>query len=188
MTGTPIFMRTCVSLPGFFRTWALAVTLGLAGVAAACGGSPTGPGVLSSERRVQTGSGGGTTLPACSPEEFCSSVEVRAAGGTLSGPTDVLAGESPSVFTFLAALTGTGRFTTGFISVDVNGSNAVITEIAYERANGAFGQKMVSAPAAVTATEGGCADGRTLVQTRIVTTLENFGPVTIIETHCYSEP
>ena len=181
-------MRMRVSLSGFVRTPALAVTLSLVGFAAACSGFPTGPGALSSERRVQTGGGGGTTLPACEPEEFCSRVDVRAAGGTLSGHTDVVLDGSRSVFTFLAALTGTGRFSAGFIRVDVTGNTALIHELTYEGTNGAFGQTMVTVPAAITITEGGCSDRRTLVETTIVTTIQNFGPTTIVETHCYPAP
>jgi hypothetical protein len=157
---------------------------GLLAATAGCSGSPTGPGTFSSERRVQTGSGGGSTSPTCSTADICGRVTVTAASGSLSG-TSIVETTSPGVFAFTAPLTGSGRFTAGFISAEVDGDTVVINEITYERGNGAFGETSVSAPATTTFTEGGCADGRTLVQTTINATLQNFGPMTIVESHCY---
>jgi hypothetical protein len=138
---------------------------------------------------VLTGGGGGSTSPVCEPVELCGRVEVRAAGGTLSGTTDVaMDALSPTTFSFTAPLTGTGRFRTGFISVDVNGDTALINEIVYESANGAFGETAKIAPALVTVTPDGCTDGRTRVETTITTTIQNFGPTTIRERHCYLLP
>ena len=155
----------------------IAVTIG-------CSGSPTGPGAFSSERRVQTGSGGGSTSPTCSPVDICGSVAVTAAGGSLTGTT-IVETTSPRVFAFTAPLSGTGRVSAGFISVEVSGNTAVINEITYERANGGFGETSVSVPALTTIREGGCAEGRTLVETRITATFQNLGPTTIVESHCY---
>ena len=157
---------------------------GLIGLGAACSGSPTGPGAFSSERRVQTGSGGGSSSPTCSPlVDVCGRVSVTAAGGTLGG-TSIVDITSPGVFAFTASLTGSGRFTAGFISVEVNGDRAVIHELSYERGNGAFGETSVTVPAVVTLSAGGCAEGRTLVETSITVTLQNFGPTTIVASHC----
>jgi hypothetical protein len=165
-------MASAVAIAGF-----MAATAG-------CSGPPTGPGTFSSERRVQTGSGGGSTSPTCSTADICGRVVVTAAGGSLSG-TSIVETTSPGAFAFTAPLSGSGRFTAGFISVDVNGDAAVINEITYERGNGAFGETAVSVPAVTTIREGGCADGRTLVQTRITATIENLGPTTIVESHCF---
>jgi hypothetical protein len=169
----------------FLRRVAAVVGLsGLIGLAAACSGSPTSPSVFSAERRVETGSGGGSTSPTCSATDVCGRVSVSAAGGTLSG-TSIVDTTSPGVFAFTAPLTGTGRFTDGFISADVNGGTAVIYELTYGRSNGTFGETSVSVPAVTTVTPGGCADGRALVETRITATLQNLGPTAIVESHCY---
>jgi len=173
-------------LPSSFLTRFAAVVAvsGLIGLGAACSGSPTGPGVFSSERRVETGSGGGSTSPTCSATDVCGRVRVTAAGGTLNG-TSIVEPTSPVVFAFTAPLTGTGRFSEGFINADVNGETAVIHEITYGRGNGTFGERSVSAPAVVTVTPGGCADGRALVETSITVTLQNLGPTAIVESHCH---
>ena len=157
---------------------------GLIAAGAGCSGSPTGPGAFSSERRVETGSGGGSTSPVCSTADICGRVAVTAAGGSLSG-TSIVETTSPVVFAFTAPLAGSGRFTAGFISLEISGGTAVIHEITYERGNGAFGETSVSVPALTTVREGGCADGRTLVETRISATFQNLGPTTIVESHCY---
>jgi hypothetical protein len=174
---------TIFSSSVFGRIAAVVAVTGLIGVGAACSGSPTGPGVFSSERRVQTGSGGGSTTPTCSAADLCGRVDVTASGGTLSG-TSIVETTGAGVFTFNAPLTGTGRFGAGFISADVNGATAVINEITYQRGNGTFGQTSLSVPATVTVTEGGCAGGGSLVETRITTTVQNFGPTVIVASHC----
>ena len=166
------------------RTAAAAVVAGLIAAGAGCSGSPTGPGTFSAGRRVQTGSGGGSTSPTCSTGDICGRVAVTAAAGSLSG-TSIVDTTSPGVFAFTASLVGSGRFTAGFISAQVNGDAAVIHEITYEQKNGAFGETSASVPALTTIREGGCADGRTLVETRITATFQNFGPTTIVESHCY---
>ena len=172
------------SLPGSCRIAAVVVVTAVIAAGAGCSGTPTGPGTFSSERRVQTGSGGGSTSPTCSAADICGRVAVTAAGGSLSG-TSIVDTSSPGVFAFTAPLVGSGRFTAGFISVDVSGDTAVINQITYERGNGAFGETSVSVPALTTIREGGCADGRTLVQTRISANVQNLGPTTIVESHCY---
>ena len=175
-------MRSLFS--AYCRTGAAVAITGLIVAAAGCSGSPTGPGSFSSERRVQTGSGGGSTSPTCSESDVCGRVLVTAAGGSLSG-TAIVDTSSPGVFAFTAPLSGSGRFTAGFISVEVGGNTAVINELTYERGNGAFGETSVSVPVAVTLKAGGCADGRTLVETRITATFQNLGPTTIVESHCF---
>ena len=171
-----------------FRT--ISARIGAAGavlcllLSAACSGSPTGPGAFTAGRRVLTGSGGGSNIPVCTSADLCGRVEIRAAGGSLIGTTIVQA-DSTSTFSFAAALSGSGRLTSGYISVDVSGDAAVINELTYERGNGVFGEQTVSTAATVTVSPDGCSDGRDLVETRITTTLENFGPVTITERHCY---
>jgi hypothetical protein len=183
-------MRTIsfVSAPrssfAFNRIAGAVVLAGLIAAGAGCSGSPTEPGAFLSERRVETGSGGGSTSPVCSTADICGRVAVTAAGGSLSG-TSTVEITSPRVFAFTAPLSGSGRFTSGFISAEVSGDTAVIHEITYQRGNGAFGETSVSVPALTTIREGGCADGRTLVQTRITAPIQNLGPTTIVESHCY---
>ena len=184
MNSTSFAVKTRRSSPVFCRMAAVVAVAGLLATGAGCSGSPTGPGAFSSERRVQTGSGGGSTSPVCTPADICGRVTVTAAGGSLSG-TSVVDTTSPGVFAFTANLTGSGRFTAGFISAEVSGDTAVIHEITYERGNGTFGETSVSVPAQTTVRAGGCADGRTLVQTRITATLQNLGPATMVESHCY---
>ncbi len=169
------------------RSAAAGAVLCLITLSAACSGSPTGPGVLTAGRRVQTGSGGGSNVPVCTPVDICGRVDVRAAGGSLFGTTVVQA-QSASTFSFAASLSGSGRFDSGYISVDVSGDTAAINELSYGRANGVFGQQTVTATASVTVTTDGCSDGRDLVETSITTTIQNFGPTTITERHCYPLP
>lgn len=184
MHSISLVMRTRRSLASVFRIAPAVAIAGLMAATAGCSGSPTGPGTFSSERRVQTGSGGGSTSPTCSTTDICGRVTVTAAGGSLSG-TSIVETASPGTFAFTAPLSGSGRFTAGFISVDVNGDTALINQITYERGNGAFGETAVSAPAVTTIKAGGCADGRTLVQTSITVTIQNLGPTTIVESHCF---
>src|SRR5687767_15040171 len=109
-------LTTITSLPRLTRTnprrlarWtSVATVLSVAAVGMGCSGSPTSP-ASSSERRVQTGGGGGTVLPiAC---EKLSCVEVVAGGGTLSGKTVVSQPTRDwSRFTFTSHMEGTGRF------------------------------------------------------------------------------
>lgn len=184
MRSTSSDMRTLRSLSPLCRMAAVIAVAGLIASGAGCSGSPTGPGTFSSERRVQTGSGGGSTSPTCSAADICGRVAVTAAGGSLSG-TSIVETTSPGVFAFTAPLSGSGRFIAGFISVNVSGNTAVINEITYERGNGAFGETSVSVPAVTTLRAGGCAEGRTLVETRITATIQNLGPTTIVESHCF---
>ena len=184
MRGTPSVVNTPRSSSAFSRIALTVAVAGLIAAGAGCSGSPTGPGAFSSERRVETGSGGGSTSPVCSPADICGRVAVTASGGALSG-TSIVETTSAGTFAFTAPLSGTGRFTAGFISAEVNGNMAVIHEITYELGNGAFGETSVTVPAVTTVREGGCADGRPLVQTRITATFQNFGPTTIVESHCY---
>lgn len=179
-------MRTCRSLPSLRvlnRVASAAAIAGLIAATAACSGSPAAPGTFSSGRRVQTGSGGGSTSPTCSPADICGRVAVTAAGGSLSG-TSIVETTSAGAFAFTAPLTGSGRFTAGFVSVNVDGDTALIGQITYDRGNGAFGETNVSVPAVTTIREGGCAGGRTLVQTSITANIQNLGPTTIVESHC----
>ena len=170
------------------RTAPLAVLVGAALLGAACSGSPTAPDVLMSGRRVQTGSGGGTlcTPPQC--EGFEGTVRITAGGGTLSGKTEgePLRGDPASFTVFARDLKATGRFQTGFLNLSVDGDSAVIGAIWYQSAGGIFEVTQKTVPATVDVASVGtreCASG-TKVTTTIVTTLENFGRTTIVETHC----
>jgi len=156
--------------------------VGAAIIGTACSGSPAGPGVLSSDRRVQDGGGGGTLVPG-----FSGHVELTAGGGTLSGNT---AGEnlgSNSVFKIQGVLTGTGRFKTGFIDLQVNGTSAVVNNLWYSDGRQVFQDAGKTVPATVEV-GGKCTLDRgepgVLVQTTINATFENFGNTTIVEQHC----
>jgi hypothetical protein len=151
-------------------------------VGTACSGSPAGPGVLSSDRRVQDGGGGGTLLPG-----FTGHVEITAGGGTLSGNTEGANQGSNTVFEFKGVLTGTGRFDSGFIDLQVNGTSAVVQNLWYSDGRQTFQDKGKTVPATVEV-GGKCTLDRgepgLLVQTTINAAFENFGNTTIVEQHC----
>src|SRR5690349_6371996 len=105
------------------RSTALMMILAAALISAACSGSPAGPGVLSSDRRVQDGGGGGTLCTAGTCPGFTGRVEITAGGGSLSGQTTGVNEGSQTSFRFTAHATGTGRFTEGLIDLQVTGDS-----------------------------------------------------------------
>jgi hypothetical protein len=169
------------------RTLTLSALLGASALGAACSGSPTGPGALSSERRVGTGGAGGTISPGCLDGSSICEVQVTSAGGTMQGSTEV-GTASATNFQFKAQLQpGSGRFSGGgYIDVEVNGTTATIHEISFRRGDARLGDAGVTVPATVRVTEDACRNGGDLIETTIVATLQNFGPTTITERHCYT--
>ena len=163
------------------RWTSLAIALSVASGAVACSGSPTSP--LSSERRVQTGGGGGTVLPVACEKLSC--VEIVAGGGTLSGKVVVTQPTAdPVPFAFTSTMEGTGRFENGTIAVAVDRGSAVIREITYAVDDRVYGDGGVSAEPTIRLVEdAGCASG-IVVETTFVAILENFGRTTISERHC----
>src|SRR4051812_40589665 len=97
-------LRVSDRLQPISRGFAVACTVVLAGLVSACSGSPTAPG-LTSERRVETGGGGGTLCPAgeCG---FTGNVEILAGGSTLSDKTGGFQHTGPTDFEFSAHPTG----------------------------------------------------------------------------------
>lgn len=149
---------------------------------AACSGGPTSPGALSSDRRVQTGGGGGTVAPVACTKVNC--VDVTAAGGTLSGGGRLSQVSGDTSFTVKADLTGTGRFQFGTIDLEVRDTTALIRQLTYSNDGRVFGDSLVPAsPSIRLIDEPGC-DSGVLVETTITARLENFGPTTIVERHC----
>lgn len=150
---------------------------------AACNGSPTGPGLVSSERRVQTGGGGGTFCPDCSP---LGRVEIVAGGGVLNGQTiGAQVGADYTAFHFTSHLEGRGRFDTGFVDIEVRDGSALIRQISYTKDGRIYQDADVTAPALVREIrDDACAPTGVMVETTIRVTLENFGRTTIAERHC----
>ena len=177
------WLRSTRMNPRRLARWtSVAVVLSVAAAGMACSGSPTSP-ASSSERRVQTGGGGGTVLPiAC---EKLSCVEVVAGGGTLSGKTVVTQpSRDMSQFTFTSQMEGTGRFDNGVIAVAVDRHSVLIREIAYSKNGQVYQDTGVTAvPTIRFVDDAGCASG-VVVETTFVAMFENFGRTTINERHC----
>jgi len=155
---------------------------------AACSGSPAGPGVLSAGRRVQDGGGGGTLCPPGTCPGFEGKVTLTAGGGTLTGSTTGVIEGAADAFRFTSQLTGTGRFKTGFLDIQVTGDTALVNNLWYSNGSQVFQDKGDTVSAVVTRGEK-CQIGRdmiagTIVQTTIEGVFENFGPTTIVEEHC----
>jgi len=155
---------------------------------AACSGSPAGPGVLSAGRRVQDGGGGGTLCPPGTCPGFDGRVTLTAGGGTLSGTTTGVIEGAEDAFRFTSQLTGTGRFKTGFLDIQVTGDTALVNNLWYSNGSQVFQDKGDTVSAVVTRGEK-CLIGRdmvpgVIVQTTIQAVFENFGQATIVEEHC----
>lgn len=166
-----------ISLAGLF---ALAV------LGTACSGSPTAPGTLSSERRVQTGGGGGTLCPgACGLSGY---VELQAKKGTLSGSSiGSQPGREPVPFVFTARLTGKGDgYDEGFVDIAVASNTATINVAWYSTDGKVFQDTSVTTTPRIIqrpTDAKDCASG-ILVETTLNAKLQNFGNTTIVETHC----
>jgi hypothetical protein len=167
------------------RATAAAALVGVAVLGSACSGSPAAPGSLSAERRVETGSGGGTLCPPGICTGFDGRIEVIAGGGSLNGPTlGSQVGTEATRFQLTARMTGTGRFDHGFISFSVERDTAIINAIWFSSEDRVYEDTGVTAPATVALiADKACASG-TLVETTITATFENFGKTTITERHC----
>jgi hypothetical protein len=155
---------------------------------AACSGSPAGPGVLSAGRRVQDGGGGGTICSAGTCPGFDGRVTLTAGGGTLTGSTTGVIEGAEDAFRFTSQLTGTGRFKTGFLDIQVTGDTALINNLWYSNGPQVFQDKGDTVSAVVVRGEK-CQIGRdqlpgVIVQTTINGVFENFGQTTIVEEHC----
>ena len=159
--------------------------LGVAVVSGACSGSPSAPGTLSAERRVQTGSGGGTLCPPGICTGFDGRIEIIAGGGSLDGPTvGEQVGTDPARFTLTARMTGSGRFDSGFIDLAVERESAFVRAIWYSSGTRIYQDTGKTVQATVTEiADKGC-DSGTLIETTISATFENFGRTTITERHC----
>ena len=166
---------------------ATAVTALLVGavIASACSGSPSAPGALTAERRVQTGSGGGTFCPGVVCEEISGRIEIVAVRGSLNGPTGgTQVGSEPARFQLSSTLKGAGQFDDGFISFSVERDTATISTISFRSHGQIFENTNVTAPASIReVADPSCGSG-VLVVTTITTTLENLGRTTITEQHC----
>jgi hypothetical protein len=167
------------------RATAAAALVGVAVLGSACSGSPAAPGSLSAERRVETGSGGGTLCPPTICTGFDGRIEIIAGGGSLSGPTvGSQVGTEASRFQLTSQMTGTGRFDHGFISFSVERETATINAIWYSSEDRVYEDTGVTAPATVALIDDkACASGM-LVETTITAMFENFGKTTITEKHC----
>jgi hypothetical protein len=156
-------------------------------VGVACSGSPAGPGVLSSDRRVQDGGGGGTLCTVGTCPGFAGRVQITAGGGSLAGDTTGVNEGSQTVFRFTSRPTGTGRFTEGLIDLHVDGDSALVNNLWVTNGKQVFQDKGKTVPATVAVGEK-CTldrgDPGVLVQTTIEATFENLGNTTIVEQHC----
>ena len=166
------------------RATAAVAVAGLALASGACSGSPSAPGSLSAERRVQTGSGGGTLCPPGICTGFNGRIEIIASGGTLNGPT--VGGQlgDATRFSLTSHMKGTGRFDNGFIDVSVERDSAVVRAIWYSSGGRVFQDTEKTVPATVTEVADKACDSGTLIETTITATFENFGRTTITERHC----
>jgi hypothetical protein len=191
-----IMRTTCIQWAASRRR--LALILGLAILNAACSGSPVNPsdvGIQSSERRVQTGGSGGTfclQVAACS--RFQGRLEIIAGGGTLTGTTSGAQRDAETSFEFTAELSGTGRFTDGFIDAIYDRESATVRTIwfrgqgeQYFQATNESGTPTYTELTEKGSPEAGCVSGRFL-ESRLTVILENLGPTEIIERHCIPEP
>jgi hypothetical protein len=155
--------------------------------AGACSGSPAGPGVLSSERRVQDGGAGGSLCPIGTCPGFEGRVEITAGNSSLSGQTTGVDEGGPTAFRFTSHLSGTGRFQAGYIDVQVNGDSALVNNLWFSRGTQTYQDKGKTLPATVVQGEK-CTLERgepgVLIETTIQANFQNFGNTTIVESHC----
>jgi hypothetical protein len=167
------------------RATAVAAVLGAAVVSSACSGSPSAPGTLSAERRVETGSGGGTFCPGIVCEGITGRIEIVSNRGSLNGSTGgSQVGSEPARFQLTSNLKGAGQIEDGFISFTVERDTATISTIWFRSHGQIFENTNVTAPASVREiSDSSCRSGR-LIVTTITTTLENLGKTTITEQHC----
>lgn len=168
------------------RATAVVALLGIGVVSTACSGSPSAPDPLSAERRVQTGSGGGTFCPGIVCEGITGRIEIVSNRGSLNGSTGgSQVGSEPTRFQLTSTLTGDGgQLEDGFISFTVERDTATITTIWFRSHGQIFENTNVTAPASVReVADTSCRSGR-LIVTTITTTLENLGKTTITEQHC----
>ena len=179
-------VRPSTSIRSFvLRATAGAALLGIAVASSACSGSPSAPGTLSAERRVQTGSGGGTLCPPGVCTGFNGRIEIVASGGSLNGPTvGGQLGSDAARFTLTARLKGSGRFDDGFIDLSVERESAFVRAIWYSSGTRIFQDTEKTVPATVTEVADKACDSGTLIETSITATFENFGRTTITERHC----
>ena len=171
------------------RPIAAAALVTMAVIAAGCSGSPAGPGgVLTAGRRVQDGGAGGTICVRTNCVLAKGNVVITAAGGSLAGGTSVELGDDLTTFRFTSTLTGRGRFVSGYIDLRVNGDSADVDNLWFSNGVQTFQDKGKTVPATVVTGEK-CQIEKsdtpgTSVTTTITATFENFGPTTIVETHC----
>jgi hypothetical protein len=167
------------------RATAVVALLGVGVVSGACSGSPSAPGTLSAERRVQTGSGGGTLCPPGVCTGFDGRIEIVAGGGSLNGPTvGGQVGTDPARFTLTARMNGAGRFDSGFIDLSVERDSAFVRAIWYSSGGRIYQDTEKTVPATVTEVAEKACESGTLIETTISATFENFGQTTITERHC----
>ena len=166
------------------RATAAAALIGVAALGSACSGSPSAPGSLSAERRVQTGSGGGTLCPPGICTGFNGRIEIIASGGTLNGPT--VGGQlgDASRFSLTSRMNGTGRFDNGFIDLSVERDSAFVRAIWFSAGDRVYQDVEKTVPATVTEVADKACESGTLIETAITATFENFGRTTITERHC----
>ena len=167
------------------RATAVVALLGIAAVSGACSGSPSAPGTLSAERRVQTGSGGGTFCPGVVCEGINGRIEIVSNRGSLNGSTGgSQVGSEPKRFQLTSTLKGDGQLEDGFISFTVERDTATISTIWFRSHGQIFENTNVTAPASIReVADTSCRSGVSIVTT-ITTTLENLGKTTITEQHC----
>ena len=167
------------------RATAGAALLGAAVVSGACSGSPSAPGSLSAERRVETGSGGGTFCPGVVCEGITGRIEIVSNRGSLNGSTGgSQVGNEPERFQLTSTLKGAGQLSDGFISFTVERDTATISTIWFSSHGQIFEDTNVTAPATVReVADSSCRSG-IMVVTTITATLENLGKTTITEQHC----
>ena len=163
------------------------LALALCALAAACSGTPTSPTNLgTSERRVLTGGAGGTLCPPPICTGFNGRIEIVAGGGTLHGPSlGGQVGDETTRFELTSRLTGTGRFTEGFIDVIFERESATVRTVWFKGASGQVMQSTDRSGTPVyTETEDKNCDSGVLLATSLTLNLENLGQTTIVEQHC----
>jgi len=179
-------LRTFTSIRSLvLRATAGAALFGIAVAGSACSGSPSAPGTLSAERRVETGSGGGTFCPGIVCEGVTGRIEIVSNRGSLNGSTGgSQVGSEPTRFQLSSTLKGSGQLEDGFISFTVEQDTATISTIWFRSHGQIFENTNVTAPASIRqVADTSCRSGL-LIVTTITTTLENLGKTTITEQHC----
>ena len=169
------------------RLTSTSLTLALCALAVGCSGVPTSPtDMRSSERRVLTGGAGGTFCPPDVCDGFTGRIEIVAGGGTLHGPTSG-AQDEVTRFELTSRLTGTGRFTDGFIDAIFDRESATVRTIWFTSDSGQILQSTdrSGTPEYTAIDEKSCESG-VLLRTTLTVTLENLGRTTIVEQHCTS--